>query len=1039
MEVNELNRLPMHTTMFAYEAEALALAADRTRSERFVTLHGDWRFHWVADADQRPTDFHRPDLDDSAWGTMPVPGCWELNGYGDPEYVNVGFAWRGHFRNNPPEVPVKDNHVGTYRRSIELPEAWFAAPAPAKGRKKAKEATQPNQVVLHLGSVTSCVYVYVNGQFAGYAEDAKVCAEFDITPYVHAGENLVAMQVFRWCDGSYCEDQDFWRLSGIARDSYVYSRPAASHVDDLRAVGSLMRSDDGVLMGRLTIKAAVTGPEAPRYRLLDADGREVAAGEGLDTELVVKAATTRVGTSDGVRPWTAETPYLYTLVTELGGSYTATRVGFRNVEIRGGQLLVNGQPILIKGVDRHEMDPDGGYVVSRERMIEDLELFKRFNINAVRTCHYPDDPVWYDLCDEYGIYVCAEANQETHGFGYGKDAPSKTPLFARQILERNQHNVSVHYNHPSVIVWSLGNETVDGPNFTAAYEWIKSVDPSRPVQFEQAGRDGRNTDIFCPMYLGHEGCEAYARDERYTRPLIQCEYSHAMGNSSGGFKEYWELFRKYPKLQGGFIWDFADQALHGARTGHRYRYMYGGDYNRYDPSDNNFNCNGLVTPDRVPSPQMYEVGYYYQDIWAEAADLTQGRIRVKNERFFRELADVRLVWRLVADGTVVRTGTVERLDIAPQQTAELSLGFTTAELTAAFPAARELFLDVDFELTHDAPLMRAGQVVAYAQLPVWGAETVPTAAPARGGKLRLTDRRKEPTLRIEGDGFALAFDRTTGLLAEYVADGRSLLGEGGTLRPNFWRAVTDNDMGARLQKHLRAWREPAMHLTSLTAQRQKDGRVAVTAGYDLPGVPATLRLDYLVAQDGSLTVTQTMDTLAAVADSVRRAMPREMMRFGMLMQLPHDVDRTTYYGRGPVESYIDRKHSQRVGLYSLTADEQFFPYIRPQEAGLRSDVRWWRQADAEGHGFTVSTADGALFSASALHYDIEALDDGDEKEQRHVEDVAESQYTVLCLDGEHTGVAGVHSWGARPLPQHRVWFGPKTFTFTITPCNVPTE
>ena len=549
MQVNEINRFPTHTSFFAYENIPAAQEGNMKASGNYLSLEGQWKFKWVENADQRPTDFFAEGYDDSQWGRMNVPGLWELNGYVDPIYVNIGFGWRGHFQNNPPNVPEKDNHVGSYRRVVNIPDSWNG-----------------KQVVAHFGSVTSNMYLWVNGQFVGYTEDSKMAAEFDLTPYLKKGDNLIAFQTFRWCDGSYCEDQDFWRLSGVARDCYLYARDKAIHIDDVRITPDLVNNYKD---GRLNVKVNFSGKCNLTFELFDADGKSVAV-KALEN---LKGNTAEV-TLDVKAPnkWTAETPYLYTLVvcpTTPNARFTAyeaipQKVGFRKVEIRNSQLLVNGEAVYIKGADRHELDPDGGYVVSRERMIEDIKIMKRFNINAVRTCHYPDDPIWYDLCDEYGIYLCAEANQESHGFGYRPDSEAKKPQFALQILQRNQHNVGVNFNHPSVIIWSMGNETVDGPNFTAAYQWIKSQDLSRPVHWEQAG-GGPNTDIRCPMYASQEWCERYAKSERPEdqKPLIQCEYSHAMGNSCGGFKEYWDLVRRYAKFQGGFIWDFVDQALHG--------------------------------------------------------------------------------------------------------------------------------------------------------------------------------------------------------------------------------------------------------------------------------------------------------------------------------------------------------------------------------------------------------------------------------------------------------------------------------------------
>lgn len=970
LQVNEVNRFVLHTDFFNYESEALALAGDKKQSGNYLSLDGTWRFLWVEHADQRPTDCFATDYDDHNWKTMPVPGLWELNGYGDPEYVNIGFAWRGHFQNNPPEVPVKDNHVGTYRRMVTISADWNG-----------------KQVIAHFGSVTSNMYLWVNGQYVGYTEDSKVAAEFDITAYVHAGENLIAFQTFRWCDGSYDEDQDFWRLSGVGRSCYLYAQDKSTHIQDIRITPDLINNYED---GTLSVKLTTVGKAVPQISLRDAEGREVATG----SEILLR----------NPHKWTAETPYLYTLVVRYGNEVTAQKVGFRKVEIKNAQLLVNGQPIYIKGADRHEMDPDGGYVVSRDRMIQDLQLMKRFNINAVRTCHYPDDPLWYDLCDEYGIYLCAEANQEGHGFGYDNSSEAKKPQFARQILERNQHNVSMNYNHPSIIIWSLGNETVDGPNFTAAYRWIKQQDPSRPVQYEQAGM-GDNTDIFCPMYMAQIHCEQYAQDDTKQKPLIQCEYSHAMGNSSGGFKEYWDLVRRYPKFQGGFIWDFVDQALHGKDAEGRAIYTYGGDYNSYDPSDNNFNCNGLVSPDREPNPQLYEVGYEYQNIWVEPVDIKQGHVRVRNENFFRPLDYVYMEWTLLCDGIAVKRGTVDRLACQPQDTTDVTLPL------GQFSAIGEYLLNIDFKLKQAEPLMEKGQTVAYAQLPVAGLHSVPEV-------LRPMSTAQHPII---------TFDKTTGFISQYVVDGKSMLGEGGTLKPQFWRAITDNDFGARLHVTNKVWKQPVLRLKSFKTGKKdkKTGAYTVTAVYDMPEVQSTLTLCYLVERDGSITVTEQLQTTSKQPD---------MMRFGMVLQMPYDMDRSRYYGLGPIENYNDRHLSQRVGIYSQTADEQFFPYIRPQETGSKTDMRWWQQTDSAGFGLLVDSE--SLFTASALHYNVDDLDEpGQDKAQRHSPQVPKSRYTNLSIDQVQAGVGGINSWSewGQALPPYRVPCQDRIFTFRLSP------
>jgi len=1001
LQVNEVNRYPMHANFFGYENQTLALAGDKTRSANFLSLEGTWRFQWVANADQRPADFYRMGFDDSTWAAMPVPGIWELNGYGDPEYVNVGFAWRGHFKNNPPEVPVKDNHVGSYRRTVTIPATWDG-----------------KQVIAHFGSVTSNIYLWVNGHYVGYTEDSKIASEFDITPFVHAGDNLIAFQTFRWCDGSYHEDQDFWRMSGVARDSYLYAQDKACHLQDIRITPDLVNNyQDGTLAVRLW----AVGKANAQLSLLDADGKEVVSQVVKSWQESLPKQGGAVLKVSSPHRWTAETPYLYTLVVRYGDEVVTQRVGFRKVEIKNAQLLVNGQPIYIKGVNRHEMDPDGGYIVSRERMVQDLQIMKRFNINAVRTCHYPDDPQWYDLCDQYGFYLVAEANQESHGFLYQNPSPSKDPMFRQQIVERNQHNVAVNYNHPSVIIWSLGNETADSENFTAARQWIKQQDQSRPVQYEACGL-GDNTDIFCPMYFPPWECDKYGKDGSKTKPLIQCEYNHVMGNSGGGMKEYWDLVRRHPKYQGGFIWDFVDQGLRGKDREGRPIYTYGGDYNSYDPSDNNFNCNGLVSPDRVPNPHMYETGYQYQNIWVTPIDVKAGHLRIRNEYFFRDLSNYAMEWTLLRDGKPVKSARIDDIACRPQQTTDVTLPIGPCDATA------EYLLNIDFKLKTAEPLMEAGQTVAIEQLPV----TTPTLAmqPAVSGeKLNQLSSKKDTVLTLGNDRVTVTFNKRTGLLAAYTVNGKSLLGDGGTLRPRFWRAVTDNELGGNVHKEHGVWRHPQMTLLTLDSEKLNKGRdgFRIVVAYDMPDVQARLTLTYQLACDGTLTVSEQMQTTPS-------AKQPDLLRYGMVMELPYQMDYSEYYGRGPVENYGDRKLSQRIGIYRQTADEQYYPYIRPQETGTKGDIRWWQQTTADGFGFRVTAV--APFSASALHYAMEDLDEPTaHKQQRHASQVPKSPYTCLSIDGEHSGVGGINSWSGwgMALPAYRVPYRDRTFTFRLTP------
>ena len=1043
LQVNEVNRYGLRTNFFAYENEQAALAGNMEKSANYLSLEGTWKFKWVADADQRPTDFYKADYDDSAWKTMQVPGIWELNGYGDPEYVNVGFGWRYMFNgddyfkgfkkeykvtNDSLPVPITDNHVGSYRRVIELPANWDG-----------------KQVVAHFGSVTSNIYLFVNGHYAGYAEDGKVAAEFDITKFVKPGKNLIAFQTFRWCDGSWDEDQDFWRLSGVARNCYLFAKNPAVQVSNIKITPDLLNDYQD---GELLINVNVKGNPLIDFQLINANNQVVGKSSGSFHSMLTGSARFTVR---NVKKWTAETPYLYTLLTivkDRKGNVVEVipqKVGFRKIEIKNSQLLVNGQPVLIKGADRHEMDPDGGYVVTRERMIQDIKIMKRLNINAVRTCHYPDDPVWYDLCDEYGLYITAEANQESHGFQYGQNSPVVTKTFAKQIMERNQHNVETYYNHPSVIVWSLGNETDNSQNFVDAYNWIKGQDKSRPVQYERGlWGHGDDSDIYCPMYMSHDGCEKYAKNDANKRPLIQCEYNHTMGNSSGGFLEYWDLIRKYPKYQGGYIWDFVDQALHrtpnfkASRTLADYEaisakyeagsgnmspiYTYGGDYNKKDASDNNFNCNGVIGPDRQLNPHAYEIAYVHQNIWAEAVDLAKGQVSVYNEYFFRDLSNYELVWTLMKDGKAIENGKVAQLNVKPQQKVTLTLPYNV-------PAEGEVMLNIEFRLKTAEPLMDKGQVVAYRQFAVREAKPATMQQPTQQAKLKVKDDKKGGVISVEvKDQMSVVFDKTTGLLKTYNVAGKDLLPQGGTLRPNFWRAVTDNDMGAGLQSRFKAWRNPIMNLTAISAAKVGKVGARVVAVYDMPDVKATLTITYDIDGEGAMTVQQQMKTTPDAKVS-------NLLRFGMVMDLDYNMDKSEFYGRGPIENYIDRKASQNIGIYKQTADQQFYPFIRPQETGTKSDIRWWKQTTAEGLGFCI-TAVNNYFDACALHYNISDLDEGDQKAQRHSPEVPKSKYTELSINLAHFGLGGENSWGSWPLQQHRLSYQDMTFTFHLTPLGV---
>ena len=1001
--VNAVNRAPMHTHFFAYENMQKANDGIKEKSENFMSVNGAWKFFWVENADQRPLDFWKLDFNDKGWNDLQIPAVWELNGYGDPIYVNVGYAWRNQYKNNPPYVPTEKNHVGSYRREIMIPAGW-------KGK----------DVIAHFGAVSSNMYLWVNGKYVGYSEDSKLEAEFDLTPYLKIGQkNLIAFQVFRWCDGSYLEDQDFFRYTGVARDCYLYARNK-KRIDDIRVTPDLDKNYEN---GSLDINLSLKGNASVALELVDATGKVVATSEAKGSGRVSAKM-------DLAKPykWTAETPYLYTLRASLkeGGKVTEVvpvKVGFRKIELKNSQILVNGQPVLFKGADRHEIDPDGGAVVSRERMIQDVQIMKKFNLNAVRTCHYPDDSYWYDLCDKYGLYVVAEANLESHGMGYEEKTLAKEPSYKKAHLERNQRNVQRNFNHPSIIFWSLGNEAGYGPNFQAAYKWVKEEDGSRAVQYERADYNG-DTDIYCPMYRGYADCIKYCEDASKTKPLIQCEYAHAMGNSEGGFKEYWDIIRKYPKYQGGFIWDCVDQSCRWKGKDGKMIYAYGGDFNRFDASDNNFCDNGLISPDRIPNPHMYEVGYFYQNIWTTVADADQGVVSVYNENFFRDLSAYTLKWELLKNGKVVRTGEVEKLNVPSGQTEKIKLDWGKTCTCA------EWLLNVKYVQKEREGLIPAGHVVAKAQLVLnpYKASSVQIENVAQTNIDVVTpqiDDSNQNCIRVKGEQFDIQFNKQSGYMDKYAVRGMDMIKEGEALTPNFWRAPTDNDFGAGLQQKYAVWKNPGLKLQSLKADKV-DGLVVVSAVYDMKSVSNATKLDltYVINNQGAVKVTQKMS-------SDKNAKVANLFRFGMQLVMPKSFEKISYYGRGPVENYSDRNHCTDLGIYNQTVTEQFYPYIRPQENGNKTDIRWWRQTDESGRGLQITAE--APFSASALHYTIASLDSGWEKAQYHSNEVAPADLTNVLIDKVQMGLGCVNSWGDIPRKEYLLPYGDYEFTFMLTP------
>lgn len=1009
-EVNEVNTMAPRAAFFAYETENLAKADQKARSERYLSLEGKWKFNFSKDHDKAPRDFYSLKYDDSQWTDFPVPGILELNGYGDAIYSNNGYPWRTQFRPEPPFVEERNNYTGSYRKMVTVPADW-------KGER----------IYLHVGSATSNLMVWVNGKFVGYSEDSKVSAEFDLTKYLTPGkENLIAMQVMRWCDGSYLEDQDFWRFTGIAREVYLYARPQA-HIADLFITPDLVNNyQDGTL--EVKLNAVGAKGETVMFSLKDKEGKEVAA------------QTAKVGGNGEVKvnfdiknplKWTAETPNLYTLYTTLmDGKQVAEvvpqRVGFRKVEIKNAQVLVNGQPVLFKGANRHELDPVTGYVVSMDRMLEDIRVMKELNINAVRTCHYPNDPRWYELCDIYGIYMVAEANIESHGMGYGDKTLAKEPTYEKAHLERNESNIKIYKNHPSIIFWSVGNEAGYGPNFEKAYDLVKAYDPSRPCQYEQAGQNGK-TDIFCPMYYDYGGCDKYSQGDN-PRPLIQCEYAHAMGNSMGGFKEYWDMVRKYPKYQGGFIWDFVDQGLRVKNKQGKTIYAYGGDFGRYPTSDHNFNCNGIINPDRKPNPHANEVRYYYQNIWATAKDLKAGEVEVYNENFFKSLDDVELQWTLESEGKVLANGR-NALDIPAQQKRVVKLdGYS-------LPAdvKGEVVLNLDFVLKKAEPMLDAGYAVAREQFVVnpYTFPTMESVLAVTSGKYdtrKVEKEEKVAWVTLSAGNTSVTFNHWNGWIDYLDVDGKPMLEEGYAITPDFWRAPTDNDCGAGTQRKLHAWKNPEMKMKSFkVVENEGKAEKGVEVVYDMPSVEATLTMTYTLTPAGELVVNEAM-----TVNKDAKHKP-ELMRYGMQLVMPKAYNMLTYYGKGPGENYIDRNNGDRLGVYDAKVADQYWGYVRPQESGNKTEVRYWQVKDENGKGLEFYSF--APMECSTLNYLASDLDDGWDKNahQSHSGDLTPRDFSVVKLAARQRGLACVNSWGAIPLEQYRMPYQDYSFTYVIRP------
>jgi len=1003
------NAEPPHATFIPFDSSRDALKKNFTESPFYLSLDGLWKFKWVAHPADRPRGFFKESYDVSPWTDFPVPANWEFKGYGQPIYLDEANAFRG----DPPQVPHDNNPVGSYRRSFTVPDNW-------KGR----------QVFLHFGGVNSAFFVWVNGRDVGYSEDSKTPAEFNITEYLRPGENSLSLQVFRFSDGSYLEAQDMWRISGIERSVYLYSTPPVS-IRDFYAVAGLDDSDkDGTLRIRASLKSWLGSP-VRGYRmeaeLFDSQTRSVlrmplAGPETIDPRADAEFFGEKIASSP--LTWTAETPNLYRLVLSLKDQSgkiveaVSCHVGFRNVEIKDGRLLINGVPIYIKGVNRHEHDPQNARVVTEELMLEDIRLMKQFNINAVRTSHYPNNPRWYELCDEYGLYVIDEANIESHGISFDPDKTlANKPEWQAAHLDRTRRLVERDKNHPSVIIWSLGNEAGDGINFQATYAWIKARDSTRPVQYEGAKKNP-HTDIYCPMYARIPQLKDYAGTEQ-TRPLIMCEYAHAMGNSVGNLQDYWDVIYANRQLQGGLIWDWVDQGILRTDAEGEPFWAYGGDFGPQEiPTAKNFCCNGLVLPDRQPHPHIWEVKKVYQTIKTRPLDLKSGMVRIENKFDFTSLQSFVCRWRIEGEGKLIGQGMLPRLDLKPHQSAEVKVPIPAFEPEPGV----EYFLTLSWRTAGPQCLIPAGHEAAWDQM------KLPVFKPA-GREIEvenlppLTLSETGGLFSVEGPNFLILFDKTSGTISSLKYEDTELLKSGPI--PDFWRAPTDNDYGNDMPVRCAAWREAGAKriVKSVRAKRFGAQRVDIEVKAVLPAGNSDHSVTYRIF--GSADILVTCAFAPGAGDLA------ELPRFGMLIILPPEFDNMAWYGRGPHENYWDRNTSAAVGLYSGKVMDQNHPYIRPQENGYKTEVRWVALTNDNGIGLLA--VGRPLICTGASHFLPDDYEYGPEKEQRHPMDMKKRDLVVWNVDYKQMGIGGDTSWGAKPHDEYMLYPKPYSYTFRLRP------
>ncbi len=1016
------NRETPHASMISFNDEISALKGDKSKSPNYISLDGIWKFHFVKSPDQRPYWFFKDDYDTRDWDNIEVPSNWQMKGYDVPIYVNINYP----FRKNPPYIEHSFNPVGSYKRTFKVPSDW-----------------KDKEVYLQFGAVSSAFYVWVNEQLVGYSQDSKTPAEFDITKYLRKGSNSLAVEVYRWCDGSYLEDQDFWRLSGIQRTVFLHARPK-THIGDFFAVGDLAKNyTDGMLKLNISLKSA---SEKPQDVVLEASLFD--NNRKLWSESKNRGVS---GNSDGlkfekqfphVKKWSAETPNLYTLVLCLRDKSNnilecvSSGIGFRKVEILNSRLFVNGVAIRIKGTNMHEHNEIAGHVIDEATILKDIRMMKSNNINAMRTSHYPQQELWYEMCDKYGLYLVDEADIESHGIGYDKDVTlADKPEWAAAHLDRMKRMVERDKNHPSVIIWSLGNEAGDGHNFLADYKWTKERDATRPVQYERAEQSTntteRHTDIFCPMYARIWQIESYAKDPKTDRPLIMCEYAHSMGNSDGNLQEYWDVIEKYPRLQGGFIWDWVDQGfLKTDENGVKY-WTYGGDYGEEGiPSDGTFCINGLTWPDRTGKPALAEVKKVYQYVGFEPVNLSAGKVRIKNKYDFTDLSAFSFDWDIMSDGVAVKSGKLAFRDFRPHTDT-----LVTVPVEGIDPApGSEYFLNIRVSRADEWNYVPEDHIYATAQfkLPIEGK---PVIAPI--DELALLQTKTEgKKYSVSGKDMKIVFDLEKGTVESFSYKSRELLKKGP--EPDFWRPPTDNDYGYGMDKKLAMWKKAggAAKVRKVNISQTEMGKVIVTFEYDIPGNKGEKIAGFVT----TYTILGSSDVIVKNQFSKVSASVPEIPRMGMQMQLPDDYANLRWFGRGPQENYADRKTAADVGLYESSVDDQYVPYIRPQENGYKTDTRWLTLTDENGNGLLVSGNPLICFEAlKNIHDDFESPGNlaqyrKDAKTaNRHIKDVKPRDLVNLNVDLGQMGVGGDDSWGAEIHPQYRLLGNKYEYSFRIRP------